>query len=196
MKLLFHCCCGPCAAACIDELAADGFAPRLFWYNPNIHPFTEYTSRRDSLAQFAAEQKLELEMPGERDEYGLRFFLSGLYAGADKARIEAPARCAYCYRIRLEKTAAFAAEHGFDAFSTSLLVSPYQNHDEIRRIGEDFAARYGVEFFYRDFRPGFRQGQERARAMGLYMQKYCGCVFSEEDRYVKNRAAKPERALT
>jgi predicted adenine nucleotide alpha hydrolase (AANH) superfamily ATPase len=188
MKLLFHCCCGPCAAACVDGLAADGMALRLFWCNPNIHPFTEYKSRRESLAQFAAEKKLELETI---DEYGLRPFLQGLYAHADNAAdngvsvTETPARCAYCYRLRLEKTAAFAGEKGFGAFSTSLLASPYQNHDEIRRIGEELAARYGVEFFYRDFRPGFRQGQERARALGLYMQKYCGCVFSEEERYAK-----------
>jgi predicted adenine nucleotide alpha hydrolase (AANH) superfamily ATPase len=168
----------------MDELGAGGIRPRLFWYNPNIHPFTEYKSRRDSLAQFAAEQKLELEMI---DVYGLRSFLGGLYSNADNgaSAIEAPARCVYCYRIRLEKTAAAAAHGGFDAFSTSLLTSPYQNHDEIRRIGEELAARYGVEFFYRDFRSGFRQGQKRARAIGLYMQKYCGCVFSEEERYAK-----------
>jgi predicted adenine nucleotide alpha hydrolase (AANH) superfamily ATPase len=116
------------------------------------------------------------------DEYGLRSFLRGL--GPDT---EAAVRCGYCYRTRLEKTAAHAAQYGFDSFSTSLLVSPYQNHGLIRRAGEELAARYGVSFLYRDFRPRFREGQAKARALGLYMQKYCGCIFSEEERYVKKR---------
>jgi predicted adenine nucleotide alpha hydrolase (AANH) superfamily ATPase len=187
MKLLFHCCCGPCASACIDALAAENITVRLFWFNPNIHPFCEYKSRRDSLVQFAASQKLELETV---DEYGLRPFLGGLYAGADNISIEALGRCTYCYRIRLEKTAAAAAQMGFDAFSTSLLASPWQNHEAIRRIGGELAARHGLSFFYHDFRSGFRQGQERARASGLYMQKYCGCIFSEEERYAKKPGAK------
>ena len=177
MKLLFHCCCAPCSVACIDSLWADGIVPALFWYNPNIHPYTEYQSRRDALIAFAAEKKLPMKMV---DEYGLRLFLRE--AGFEK---EAPERCEICYRLRLEKTAAHAAENGFDAFGTSLLISPYQQHDTIRRIGEEAAAEYGVDFLYRDFRPLFRQGQTQARAMGLYMQKYCGCILSEKDRYAK-----------
>jgi predicted adenine nucleotide alpha hydrolase (AANH) superfamily ATPase len=173
--VLFHCCCAPCALACIESLASEENAPALFWYNPNIHPFTEYQSRRDSLHRFAAAKNQPLKMV---DEYGLRHFLV-----ATGGETEAPGRCEMCYRMRLEKTAAFAAEQGFGAFSTSLLVSPYQQHDTIRRLGEELAAQYGVEFVYRDFRPLFREGQTHARAQGLYMQKYCGCIFSEEERY-------------
>jgi predicted adenine nucleotide alpha hydrolase (AANH) superfamily ATPase len=80
--------------------------------------------------------------------------------------------------MRLERTAARAAEGGFDGFSTSLLISPYQRHDAIRRLGEEAAAKFGVNFLYRDFRPLFRKGQAQARDLGLYMQKYCGCTFS------------------
>jgi tRNA A37 threonylcarbamoyladenosine dehydratase/predicted adenine nucleotide alpha hydrolase (AANH) superfamily ATPase len=180
MKLLFHCCCGPCAAGCIESLADETVAPTLFWYNPNIHPSAEYRSRRNALSAFAAAQKLELEMA---DEYGLRSFLR-----ETASKTEAPERCELCYRMRLTKTAEYAAEKGFDAFSTSLLISPYQQHDVIRRLGEELAARYGMEFLYRDFRPLFRHGQAQARALGLYMQKYCGCIYSEEERNVKNNA--------
>ena len=92
------------------------------------------------------------------------------------------------YGLRLEQTARYAALHGFDSFSSTLFVSPYQNHELLRQTAEEMARRYGVAFLYRDFRPGFRQGQQEARELGLYMQKYCGCVFSEEERYAKQIA--------
>jgi tRNA A37 threonylcarbamoyladenosine dehydratase/predicted adenine nucleotide alpha hydrolase (AANH) superfamily ATPase len=152
--------------------------PTLFWYNPNIHPLTEYHSRRDALSQFCSDKKLPLVM---LDEYELDLFLRSL-----GLETEMPGRCGICYLLRLERTAAFAAEHGFDAFSTSLLISPYQQHETIQRLGEKLAAQYGVTFLYRDFRPLFRKGQTAARALGLYMQKYCGCIFSEKERYEKS----------
>jgi predicted adenine nucleotide alpha hydrolase (AANH) superfamily ATPase len=159
--------------------------PALFWYNPNIHPYTEYQSRRESLSGFALEEELELIM---EDEYGLRGFLSGLCFGKDNddRGFKQEKRCHYCYRIRLERTACQAAEKGFHAFSTTLLTSPYQKHELIRQIGEECALQYGVEFFYRDFRPWYREGRKKARAKGSYMQKYCGCIFSEEERYLNN----------
>ena len=174
MRLLFHCCCGPCSIASVEALIAEGKTPTLFWYNPNIHPLTEYNSRRDALSRFSSDKKLPLVMC---DEYGLELFLQSLGPETEK-----PERCGICYRLRLEKTAACAGEHGFDTFSTSLFISPYQQHETIRNIGEEVAARYGVAFLYRDFRPLFRKGQAKARALGLYMQKYCGCIFSEEKR--------------
>jgi len=171
MKLLLHACCAPCSVQCVQALAEEGIRPALYWYNPNIHPFTEYRSRRDSLRTFAESTGLPLIM---EDEYGLRSFLKGVNHH----------RCAYCYRLRLEKTAAAAAAEGFDAFSASLLISPYQNHELLREAGESLAASHGVSFLYRDFRPRFRQGQNQAREAGYYMQKYCGCIYSEEERYL------------
>ena len=101
-------------------------------------------------------------------------------------------RCVkYCYRVRLEQTARYAKEHGYDTFSTTLLISPYQNHNALKKIGEEMAEKYGLNFLYRDFRPGFREGQAEARELGLYMQKYCGCVFSEEIRYYCHNTEKP-----
>jgi predicted adenine nucleotide alpha hydrolase (AANH) superfamily ATPase len=175
-KLLFHTCCAPCSVRCIPALAAEGIKPDLYWYNPNIHPFTEYRSRRDSLARFARDEGLELII---NDPYGLRAFLAAVYP--DHA---APGdRCGICYRLRLEECARRAAATGYEAFSTSLLISPYQDHDKIRETGEEIARTYGPEFLYRDFRPYFREGQNQARRRGYYTQKYCGCVFSEEERY-------------
>ena len=91
----------------------------------------------------------------------------------------------YCYPVRLEQTAKYAKENGYDCFSTTLLVSPYQNHEMLIEVGKQMGERYGVDFLYRDFRVGFREGQQKAKELGLYRQKYCGCVFSEEDRYLK-----------
>ena len=173
MKLLLHSCCAPCSVQCIESLAEEGISPALLWYNPNIHPVTEYSFRRDSLCAFAKEKELPLII---EDEYGLRSFIK---YGEDAGR------CAYCYRIRLEKTARLAVEKAYNAFSTTLLISPYQNHDLIRETGERLAAIYNIEFLYRDFRPRFRKGREQAREAGYYMQKYCGCIFSEEERYLK-----------
>jgi predicted adenine nucleotide alpha hydrolase (AANH) superfamily ATPase len=191
--LLLHACCGPCSAGCLECLEREGVEPALFWYNPNIHPWTEYRSRRDCLEGLAKRKKLELL---KIDEYGLRLFLGGLNgaagpvetagtveAGGAAGRDPKGGRCDYCYRLRLEKTAETARREGYDRFSTTLLISPYQRHGDIKRTGEELAARYGVAFFYRDFRPFFRGGQKSAREQGFYMQKYCGCIFSEEERY-------------
>jgi predicted adenine nucleotide alpha hydrolase (AANH) superfamily ATPase len=159
----------------------ENLRPDLLWYNPNIHPYTEYRTRRDTLSQYAADQKLPLNII---DEYGLRSFIRGVFPGMDEGP---PQRCGWCYAARLEKTAALAAEGGYDGFSTTLLISPWQDHEGIRRAASEAAKKYGVEFLYRDFRPRFREGQEKARKLGLYTQKYCGCMFSEEERYLKKR---------
>ena len=112
--------------------------------------------------------------------YDLRGFITHVADNID-------GRCAYCYQVRMEETARYAAEHGFDSFTTSLLISPYQNHEAIRATAQAMGARYGVEFLDRDFRPLFQAGQEFAREHGFYMQKYCGCVFSEEDRFLDRK---------
>ena len=174
-SLLLHCCCAPCSVACVDALRQERTEPTAFWYNPTIHPWQEYKSRRDTLIDYAASIDMALIV---REEYGLRDFVAHVAE-------DIPHRCAWCYTCRMEETARYAAEHGFSAFSTTLLISPYQQHERIVGIAEEMGRRYGLDFLYRDFRPLFRQGQTKAREAGLYMQKYCGCVFSEEDRYQK-----------
>ena len=175
MKLLLHTCCAPCSVQCIAALAEEEILPDLLWYNPNIHPYTEYRSRRDSLILLAEQEKLNLVM---EDDYGLRPFIKAVENGDSH-------RCSTCYRLRLEKAASLAAEKGYDAFSTTLLISPYQDHGLLKETGEEFAALYRVNFLYRDFRPRFRKGREQAREAGFYMQKYCGCIYSEEERYLE-----------
>jgi len=194
MELLLHCCCAPCSVSCVKALRGGNIEPHLYWYNPNIHPYTEYVLRRDCLLSFADNEKLELSL---LDEYGLRLFLYEMYEEiktpsflATRRETSRGKRCEKCYSTRLEKTASFAAEKGFSAFSTTLLISPYQNHDMIKQTGEEASAKHGVAFFYRDFRALFREGQAAARAKGMYKQKYCGCVFSEEERFSELFSAK------
>jgi len=175
LKLLLHICCAPCSVACIKSLRAEGIEPTGYWYNPNIHPFTEYRARRNTVTEYAQSIGLALEM---NDYYGLRPFCAAVAEDIN-------GRCAVCYACRMRETARYAALHGFTHFSTTLLYSPYQKHDLLRAAAEEAAEEFGVEFLYRDFRPLFRQGQEEARALNLYLQKYCGCVFSEEERYSK-----------
>ena len=175
MKVLLHACCAPCANRCIDVLREEGHELTGFWYNPNIHPYTEYRARRNTLREYAATVSMPLL---ERDAYALRPFLRAVSDHVEQ-------RCGTCYRIRLYAAAATAAEEGFDAFSSSLFISPYQKHELLIETAQEAARVFGVEFLYRDFRPEFRRGQERARELGLYMQKYCGCIFSEEERYRK-----------
>lgn len=176
MKVLLHTCCAPCSVYCIDSLRAENIEPTLFWYNPNIHPFMEYKARRDCLRDYTSRVGVELIL---KEEYGLDEFCRNVIDKLDSRCVD------YCYPKRLAETVRYAAENGYGAFSTTLLVSPYQKHDEIVTICEKLARDFGVEFLYRDFRVGFREGQEKARELGLYLQKYCGCVFSEEDRYRK-----------
>lgn len=182
MDLLLHICCAPCSVACIKQLREEGIEPTGFWYNPNIHPFTEYRARRDCLREYAQSIGLTLV---EKDEYGLDRFVRVVCRGLES-------RCSFCYAVRLAETARYAAEHGFDAFCTTLTVSPYQNTPRILELGERIGRLYGVRFAPYDFSPHFRAGQAEARELGLYMQKYCGCVFSEEDRYCKKKKKKEQ----
>lgn len=177
MNTLLHACCAPCSIECVNTLRKEGIEPTLYWYNPNIHPFTEYRSRRDTLVSYARSNEIKCIL---QDEYGLRPFLAEVMASSEP-------RCARCYAMRLDGAARYAAEHGYEQFSTTLLISPYQNHELLRETGEKMAHKYGVSFLYRDFRPFFREGQQKAREMELYMQKYCGCIFSEEERYQKKK---------
>ena len=170
-----HCCCAPCSVRCIEDLRGEGIEPTAYWYNPTIHPYQEYKARRDTLVSYAPSIGMALIVD---ESYGLRPFVKAVAADLNH-------RCRYCYACRLDRTARYAAENGFESFTTTLLISPYQDHDLIRSLGEQMGKKYGVAFLYRDFRPGFRDGQAKARSLGFYMQKYCGCIFSEEDRYAK-----------
>lgn len=178
MKLLLHTCCGPCSVSVIKKLREEGIEPTIYWYNPNIHPYMEYKNRKETLEKYAKEINAKIIL---EDEYGLRNFCKNVITNLND-------RCVnYCYIVRLEQTAKYAKENGYDSFSTTLLVSPYQNHDKIIEISNKLAKKYDLKFVYYDFRENFREGQKEAREKGMYMQKYCGCVFSEEDRYLRTK---------
>ena len=181
MKLLMHTCCAPCSVYCIESLRKENIEPTLYWYNPNIHPYMEYKTRKDTLKQYAEMTHVKAIF---EEEYGLDSFCKNVINDLEN-------RCTnYCYITRLEKTVKYAKENGFDTFTTTLLVSPYQKHEELKKICKMLADKYKINFLYRDFRVGFREGQAKARELGLYMQKYCGCIFSEEDRYYYHKKDK------
>lgn len=170
-RLLLHLCCGPCSTYTIQRLREVGFALSGFWYNPNIHPFAEHERRRDCVQAYAANVSLPMIWHGQYE--------MPLYFRAVAGHEVLGQRCALCYRLRLERTAQAAREEGFDAFTTTLLISPHQQQAAIRSIGEELAAHYGVQFYFENFRRGWSARGRMAREHRMYQQRYCGCVYSE-----------------
>lgn len=174
MKVLFHICCAPCAIYPYYRMREDGLEPVGFFYNPNIHLYLEYKKRLDTLKEFSLRSGLEVIMGGG---YDLDDFLSRVMG-------KGAGRCEQCYRMRLDAAAAEAERRGLPAFTTSLLYSKRQKHELVKGVAEETAQEHGLEFYYEDFRLGWREGILESKAMGLYRQKYCGCIFSERDRYL------------
>ncbi len=178
MKLLLHCCCGPCSVYPIDCLNKNGISVTGFFYNPNIHPFKEF--RRRLTTAEAYYEKMGLDFICDK-KYGLIKFLRAVVNNESN-------RCLYCYKERLKKTAIAAKKGGFDSFSTTLLYSKYQNHMKIKQICEELSQRYSLNFYYDDFRIGWQKGIDKSIDLNMYRQPYCGCIYSEQERYDKNMA--------
>lgn len=174
MKVLLHICCAPCAIYPLQKLKTSGHSITGFFYNHNIHPYQEYLKRLETVQKYAALVGLDILY---RDEYSLEEFLSAVAAAPSE-------RCLYCYRSRLEATAVEASRLKYDAFTSSLLYSRYQKHTVIRAMGEEIADKYGVAFYYDDFRHGWQEGINVSKSLGLYRQQYCGCIYSEKERYL------------
>lgn len=176
-RVLLHVCCAPCATYSVGRLQEQGGQVTAFWYNPNIHPFAEHERRRQSLAKYARETALEVVWePG----YDMVAYFRQV-AGHERFG----ERCALCYQQRLERTALRAAELGMETISTTLLISPYQDQELIRRIGEEVAARHGVSFYFENLRRGYSAHHQLAREHDLYLQDYCGCLYSEWEAAIK-----------
>jgi hypothetical protein len=174
MKILLHICCAPCSIYPVKTLLGEEISISGFFYNNNIHPYTEYVKRRDALAQYAKLIGLEVVF---RDDYDLEGFLRAtVFREAN--------RCAFCYFERLNATARYAKEAGYDSFTTTLLYSIYQKHNMVKEIGESAGKSAGIPFYYRDFRPGWKEGVNESKRLELYRQKYCGCIYSEKERYM------------
>lgn len=182
MKILVHICCGPCACYPIQIMEEENHSLTCFFFNPNIHPYKEFKERLLSAEKLC----LEKNIPFIKDtNYYLREFLTkslNIEKNTDGLNLD-KRRCKMCYAWRFMETAKYAKENNFDAFTTTLLVSPYQDHEEIINICQRISKHIDIPFYYKDFRIGFLDGKNIAKEKELYMQTYCGCIFSEEERY-------------
>lgn len=183
-RILLHTCCGPCTLYPLDRLRQLSWHVHGFFYNPNIHPFQERQRRLDALHTVSSQRELPLIV---RPEYELERFLRAV-------AFREESRCILCYSMRIEATARLARKSRFDAFTSTLLYSRHQQHTLIRSVAEDAARKHGIPFLYEDFRTGWSDGQGAAKAMGLYRQSYCGCIYSERDRYDRKAGRNPGSA--
>ncbi|MCP3872981.1 MAG: epoxyqueuosine reductase QueH [Desulfobacteraceae bacterium] len=175
MKLLLHTCCAPCSIYPVNILRQMDMDVMGFFYRHNIHPFQECQKREHTLKQYS--QSIDLKVIYQQDYKIENFLQSVVFREKD--------RCRYCYYDRLKATALVAKKGKFDAFSTTLLYSKFQNHDLIRQTGEALSKKYNLKFFYNDFRKGWKLGIEESKRLNMYRQQYCGCIYSEKDRYFK-----------
>ncbi len=178
MRVLLHMCCGPCSCYPVKKLREKGIEPVGYFFNPNIHPYKEWERRLLTAKEFADKVNMEMHV---NEIYMLRDFLRKALAAEQIPN----GRCQMCYTWRLEETARFAAEQGFEAFSSTLFYSIYQQHELMKETAAFFSKKYGVPFYYEDFRSGWQEGIDISHELELYRQPYCGCIFSEEERYSK-----------
>ena len=175
MKLLLHTCCAPCSISPVQFLREQNLDVMGYFYRNNIHPYTECLKRQEALESYA--KKIDLRVIYQ-EGYDLNGFIRNVVFRESN-------RCSYCYHERLRATALVAKHGKFDYFSTTLLYSKFQKHDTIRSIGESVSSSVGVPFYYHDFRVGWKDGIEESKRIGLYRQQYCGCIYSEKERYFK-----------
>jgi epoxyqueuosine reductase len=176
MKLLLHICCAPCAIYPLRVLRQGNHDVMGFFFNNNIHPYTEYMRRQEALTQFS--RRIDLKVIFSKT-YDLEGFLRAVAFREGE-------RCRYCYYHRLEATARLAKASGFDTFSSTLLYSKFQKHELIQSIGETVGREIGIPFLYEDFRIGWKEGVDESRRLEMYRQPYCGCIFSEKERYYRS----------
>ena len=169
----------------MKSLLKKGIDVKGFWFNPNIHPLPEYEERLHSLRSLEKFWGLDIEY---EEDYGFDDFLGRIGSPGDN-------RCVRCYAMRLEETAKAARRMNLDGFTTSLLVSPYQQFDAIAEIGEELGKRYALPFYLEDFRIGYRESIPLSRELGLYRQKYCGCVYSAAERAGKKKVWLTESSI-
>jgi predicted adenine nucleotide alpha hydrolase (AANH) superfamily ATPase len=160
----------------LERLKAQGFSIVGLFYNPNVHPAGEHERRKQAVFDLSRDRATAVIYP---DYTPAEFFWEV------HTKEEDPKRCSLCWRLRLKKTAQTAKGLGFGYFSSTLLVSPYQDQELLKSIGNAVAKEEGLEFYYEDFRPGFREAHDKAKRAGVYCQKYCGCVYSELERHEK-----------
>ena len=172
-SVLIHCCCAHCAAYTVEYWRQQEYEVSALWYNPNIHPYTEHEHRLEAMKSFTKEVKLPLTV---NEGYDIIDYFRQVVGNESQ-------RCQYCFRLRLSKTAETALQTGFNAFTTTLLISPRQKHDLLREIGTELAGEKGIDFLYADLRKRYSDSRRLTKGLDLYRQQYCGCVYSEWERY-------------
>ena len=192
-SLLLHACCGPCSLMPIRQLREEGFSVTVFFFNPNIHPQEEYLLRRDAMRQAAEQLNVPVIWEPVSDEDARHAVDPVAWVRELGKETAEGVRCRRCYRDRLEPAARLARARGFDAFSSSLLYSRYQHHETIVEEAERAAALASSHFLYRDFRPFWQEGIELSKAMGLYRQKWCGCILSKGEAELQRARRKAEK---
>lgn len=176
MKLLLHSCCAPCTIYPLSVLRDKGFLITAYFHNPNIHPFKEFRRRLVTLEEYSKKTKTPIIID---KKYGLTEFVRAVAFNEEK-------RCSLCYEMRLENVVKLALEKNFEAFSTTLLYSKYQNHTLLISYCEKLSSKYGIRFIYEDFRKGWQIGIDESKEQEMYRQPYCGCIYSEQERYDKS----------
>lgn len=173
-KLLLHICCGPCATHVI-ELLRPQYDLTGYFYNPNVHPEEEYGRRLEAMEGYAR----RIGLPFIVEEYDPDNWFTQV-RGLEQEP-EGGKRCEVCFRMRLERVADYASQHGFPYFATTLSISPHKSAQTINRIGTELAERHGLRFHAADFKQedGFKISCQMSKELGLYRQNYCGCVFSQ-----------------
>jgi predicted adenine nucleotide alpha hydrolase (AANH) superfamily ATPase len=176
MKILLHACCAPCLVHPLEDLRSQGHDVTTIFFNPNIHPYTEYLRRLDAFTVFTQENQVKTLTAD---------FDAGMEEWFREVSFREAQRCRVCFHLRMDAIAALAEAKGFDAFSTTLLYSRFQKHDLLKQICEAVSEKHGIPFHYTDWRTGWNDGVKKYRKLGLYRQKYCGCLFSEKERALK-----------
>lgn len=179
-KLLLHVCCAPCSSYCLEYLSKY-FDITVYFYNPNISIANEYNYRLSEEKRLVSLMPFEYPVKVVEGEYLPKDYFE--YVKGLENEPEGGKRCEKCFRLRLESSARYAKEHGFDYFTTTLTISPLKNAQLLNSIGEELANQYDVPWLYSDFkkREGYKRSIILSKEYDLYRQNYCGCVFSKRD---------------
>ena len=177
-RILLHSCCAPCAGEIMEAMVVSGIQTTLFFYNPNIHPRTEYELRKEENIRFAE----KLGMPFVDADYDTDNWFArvkGLEMEPERG-----ARCTAFFDMRFERTALYAAEHGFNLISSTLGISRWKDMNQINTSGTRAAARY-ADMIYWTFNWRKQGGAGRmidiSKREEFYQQEYCGCIYSLRD---------------
>ena len=173
--VMLHSCCAPCSGAILECMVGNGLKPLVFFSNSNIFPKAEYDLRLAEIRRYAAGLGLEL-IEDEYDHDAWLERIKGLEAEPERG-----ARCAACFRFRLERAAACAAARGVPVLTTSLASSRWKDLAQVNAAGVDSCLGTDVLFWEANWRKSGLQPRrnEIIAEQNFYNQSFCGCEFSK-----------------